>query len=229
MNTNGVLETPRVEVGLGGTGTLQIFGGATVRGLNGGNVQINVNPNGTLQGAGGGAQNKNVKGNVNNKGGTIKPGNSPGIFAIDGNYTQESSGILEIEIAGTNNLDLLDVTGTATLQSNSVFNFSFLNGFSPQLGDRFTFLTASQLSLPSPLSEFDPKTCAEVGFTCNFANLPSGLDMRLISFSGGNGYNLALTAVPEPLTILGTGVVLGAIPVLKKEYLKRKKQLNHKN
>ena len=30
--------------------------------------------------------------------------------------------------------------------------------------------------------------------------------------------------VPEPLTILGTGVVLGAIPALKKEYAKSKKK-----
>ena len=32
------------------------------------------------------------------------------------------------------------------------------------------------------------------------------------------------TPVPEPLTILGTGVVLGAIPVLKKEYAKKNKK-----
>ena len=32
------------------------------------------------------------------------------------------------------------------------------------------------------------------------------------------------TPVPEPLTILGTGVVLGGIPILKKEYAKRKKK-----
>ena len=37
---------------------------------------------------------------------------------------------------------------------------------------------------------------------------------------GGNHYYV----VPEPLTILGTGVVLGAIPVLKKEYAKRNKK-----
>lgn len=32
------------------------------------------------------------------------------------------------------------------------------------------------------------------------------------------------TPIPEPLTILGTGVVLGALPVLKKEYAKKKKK-----
>jgi hypothetical protein len=37
-------------------------------------------------------------------------------------------------------------------------------------------------------------------------------------------YQFSVNAVPEPLTILGTGVVLGAIPVLKKEYGKRKKK-----
>ena len=36
--------------------------------------------------------------------------------------------------------------------------------------------------------------------------------------------NFDFTPVPEPLTILGTGVVLGALPILKKEYAKRKKK-----
>ena len=34
----------------------------------------------------------------------------------------------------------------------------------------------------------------------------------------------AASSVPEPLTILGTAVVLGAIPALKKEYAKRGKK-----
>jgi hypothetical protein len=33
-------------------------------------------------------------------GGTISPGNSPGILTIDGNYTQTSSGVYDAEIAG---------------------------------------------------------------------------------------------------------------------------------
>ena len=35
---------------------------------------------------------------------------------------------------------------------------------------------------------------------------------------------LEAASVPEPLTILGTGVVLGALPALKKEYAKRNKK-----
>jgi hypothetical protein len=33
-------------------------------------------------------------------GGTVSPGASPGIITVDGNYTQESGGILEIELGG---------------------------------------------------------------------------------------------------------------------------------
>ena len=57
------------------------------------------------------------------------------------------------------------------------------------------------------------------GGTAPFIN---SQDSKLIC--GGDGCQPNLEAVPEPLTMLGTGVVLGALPVLKKEYAKRKKK-----
>ena len=59
-------------------------------------------------------------------------------------------------------------------------------------------------------------------------------DNVVTSTNQGGNWNSAISpvmfsltgteAVPEPLTILGTGVVLGGIPILKKEYAKRKKK-----
>ncbi|MFM7441249.1 MAG: PEP-CTERM sorting domain-containing protein [Snowella sp.] len=42
-------------------------------------------------------------------------------------------------------------------------------------------------------------------------------------------FNFIPKPIPEPLTILGTGVVLGAIPILKKEYGKRNKKKDGDN
>src|SRR5204863_300485 len=56
---------------------------------------LDVTNGATLKGTG------SFTGNVGNAG-TVSPGNSPGIVTINGNYTQSSPGILNIEIAGTN-------------------------------------------------------------------------------------------------------------------------------
>ncbi len=71
-------------------------------------------------------------------GGTVSPGASPGIITVQGTYTQEADGILEIELSGTTSgtgHDQLVVTGAATL--SGILNVSLINGFEPQLGDTF--------------------------------------------------------------------------------------------
>lgn len=94
--------------------------------------------------------------------GTVSPGNSPGTITIDGNYTQESSGTLSIEIGGTasdTEYDQLVVSGAANL--NGTLDVSLINDFSPALGDSFTVLTyASQTGTFS---------------TVNLPDLPTGL------------------------------------------------------
>lgn len=73
--------------------------------------------------------------------GTVSPGNSAGSVTIQGDYTQESSGVLEIQLGGTTagtQYDQLTVTGTATLAGT--LNVSLIDGFIPQVGDSFTIL-----------------------------------------------------------------------------------------
>ena len=76
---------------------------------------VNIGPAGTLRGHG------TISGNVNNSG-TVFPGGSIGILAINGNYVQNAGGTLNIEVtpsavAGTG-YDQLVVTGSATLAGN---------------------------------------------------------------------------------------------------------------
>ncbi len=84
-----------------------------------------------------------VFGNVIN-GGTVAPGNSPGTLTISGNYTQTSSGALDIEIASTSLFDRLIVSGNASLAGT--LNVIPYSGFKLQYGQQFQFLQAGSIS-----------------------------------------------------------------------------------
>jgi uncharacterized repeat protein (TIGR01451 family) len=105
--------------------------------LNGGALSF-VNPfvmnGGTLNGSG------NITGDVNNAGGTLSPGTSPGTIAITGNYTQGSTGAMNIELAGTSagQFDLVNVSGTVTL--DGTLNVTLLS-FTPVNGNTWQPLT----------------------------------------------------------------------------------------
>jgi hypothetical protein len=91
---------------------------------------------GTLSGSG------SILGNVANTGGTVGPGNSPGVLHLAGNYTQTANGILDIQLGGYTQgtqYDLFAVTGGANL--DGTLNIDLVNGFSPVIGDQFDFLT----------------------------------------------------------------------------------------
>jgi hypothetical protein len=77
-------------------------------------------------------------------GGILSPGNSPGTYTFDANYTHNTSANLEIELESTSSFDKLAVTNTASL--NGILNVSLINGFTPSIGDSFTILTANTVS-----------------------------------------------------------------------------------
>jgi hypothetical protein len=90
--------------------------------------------------------------------GVVSPGttNSPGILTFTGNYAQQSSGILQIGIAGrqTNQFAQLYVAGTNTEAGSLVV--ALVGGFVPSAGDTFNVINAttstgsfSSNSLPS--------------------------------------------------------------------------------
>ena len=85
-----------------------------------------------------------VEGDVQNAA-TVAPGTSTGELTIDGDYTQTSEGMLEIELAGTEpgEFDVLTIDGDAELAGKIWINR--MNGFLPQVGDQFTVLTTAGL------------------------------------------------------------------------------------
>lgn len=73
--------------------------------------------------------------------GTVSPGNSAGSITVQGDYTQESTGALEIQLGGTTagtQYDQLTVTGMASMAGT--LNVSLINDFEPQVDDSFTIL-----------------------------------------------------------------------------------------
>lgn len=97
--------------------------------------------NGKLAGKG------TLAGEVINAGAT-SPGASTGVLAIDGDYLQEASGRLTIEIGGADNssptlkqFDQLLVFGHADL--GGILDVSLVNGFVPSIGDLFPILKAT--------------------------------------------------------------------------------------
>jgi hypothetical protein len=107
--------------------------------------------------------------------GTLAPGNSPGILTINGDYTQTSTGHLEIEVGGLTpgtQHDQVIVTGTATL--GGTYEFPIINGFTPQLNDEIVFLTAGGL----PKALLAPNL-ASVNPNIGFQVIKNPTDLRL--------------------------------------------------
>jgi len=116
---------------------------------------------GTLRGRG------TVLGNLMNSG-RVAPGFSPEIIVVDGDYTQASDGILDMEIGGTmtagTDFDQLQVTGTATLAGR--LELRRINGYMPEEDDEVPILTAG-----SVVNEFD---------SVFFPNAPDGFAVDLL-------------------------------------------------
>jgi len=120
--------------------------------------------------------------------GAIRPGHSPGVITIEGDYEQQSSATLEIELGGTlaaEEYDVLDVYGTATLAGT--LDVSLINSFTPSLNDSFYILPASNV-----VGEFDGIPEGIQSSSSPLPSLPSGLAWD-VSYSGG----VALHVVAE--------------------------------
>jgi hypothetical protein len=150
-----------------GTGTTVIGGGSNVTFTNAGTIESQA---GVLNFTGGYTQSEGTTnlsggniaatGTVSIQGGTlsgsgtvtaavvlsgqVNPGgvDSSGVLTIVGNYTQEASGVLTIELGGLTpgtQFDQLKVSGSATL--NGTLDVSTIGGFTPGSGDSFQVLT----------------------------------------------------------------------------------------
>jgi fibronectin-binding autotransporter adhesin len=132
-------------VNLGGvmnvTEATNIHAGSSAQ-VNGLLTSPQVNVSGLLKGTG------VIAGNVWNNG-VVAPGNSPGVLTVNGNYTQTTSGALEIELG-----DLLLVSGHAaiagTLELVAGGKLELVAGGKLEYGQQITFLQAGSIS-----GEFD--------------------------------------------------------------------------
>lgn len=155
----GSLTVGNSLIGGAGTGTFNMAGGhLSVASLHtdtaGGGVDFHFT-GGTLAA-------DTVIGDLINAGGTLAPGNSPGVTTLNGDYTQTLAGIFSVELGGLapGEYDILNVTGIASLGGTLSVDWYDLGGglFNAALGDSFDILTAETLS-----GEFDLLTLALLG------------------------------------------------------------------
>jgi autotransporter-associated beta strand protein len=139
LASSGRFSTGTVNVGAGGQ--FNLTGGSTDL------ATLNFTGGGSFGFTGGTLHAQSILGNVNNQGGVLSPGNSPGSTAITGSYTQQNSGRLQIEIGGivaATDYDAVSVTGDAVV--GGLLDVSLINGFTPTPGQMFTVMTAGSVT-----------------------------------------------------------------------------------
>jgi hypothetical protein len=229
----GALTTNNLVLGKDGVGTFtQTGGNNTISGtvtlaanagsagtynLNDGTLRattITVYSEGTFNFNGGTLSVDQFNGDLTNNGGTLAPGNSPGITNINGDYSQSEMGIFAVEIGGTGlgEFDSLNIFGTATLDGAlnvTFYDFGFGSGlYTPQAGDSFDILTAQILN-----GQFSALNLAALdnGLTWNISYLTDAIDTTdIVRLS-------VVSAVPVPpaIWLFGSGLI-GLIGIARK-------------
>ena len=195
-------------LGNGGTGLVNVAsGGALTAG------SIYVGDTGTLSGGGG-----TITANLTLEGGTLAPGNSPGLMQIVGNLDLGVSSITLIELGGLvagSTYDLIDVTdnlatgsveGVATLLAGAIFDIDYFGAFTASFGNAFDVLVADDIVVAdlSLVSFLLPALTGGLAWSQAIVGLDDGREaLRLEVVSG--------EAVPAPATLL---LLLPAVFVL---------------
>lgn len=152
IDNSGQLRIASGELELAGVPFTQT-GGITE--LAGGRIRSNsifTIQSGELRGSG------TVTADVTNVEGSVVPGTSPGILAVNGSYTQQAGGTLAVEITGPpvnesgndsagTSYDRLRVTGTANL--NGQLDVSVTDDYALRLGDTYAVLAAGRHAVRS--------------------------------------------------------------------------------
>ena len=205
-----ISETTASSLNKTGIGTLELNGSQTYSGnttVNSGTLLVNntigsgtgsglvtVDIGGTLGGSG------NISGAVNISGGGKLTGGVAGAVGNlkTGALTLASTSIFLVDVATTSSADLIDVTGAVNV-TGATLSLSIATGLTFTVGQQLTLIANDSSDL----------------FTGTFANLSEGGTITFggYTFTGsylgtnGLGNDLVVTAVPEPSTWLGAGII----------------------
>ncbi len=144
FNNSDTPDNPNSDLVLALSGTLNFPGGSftqTAGAINLAGGAIGAGNNGTLAIAGGLLEGTgDVFANFIN-GGVVSPGGdgTVGMLHIHGNYTQTTSGALDIDLSSATSFDQLVIDGAAALAG--ALNVNLLNGFMPSHGQSFAIMT----------------------------------------------------------------------------------------
>ena len=149
--TSGGMLTVDGLSGLSNAGSVIVSGGGSLSTGNADETQSGgtTTVDGTLS-----AANMNLDGGILNGTGTVQanvinaatvyPGDPPGPLTVQGNFTQDSSGVLDIVLGGPNVFSQLAISGSAAL--DGTLNVTVTNGYTPNIGDTFQILTSASQS-----------------------------------------------------------------------------------
>jgi len=178
------------------TSTLIVWGKGTVT-INGGKVYADIVDNthgGTFNLNGGELHVREFRGNLNNNGGTVCPGESPGTMTITGDFTQGPGGTLQIELSDV--FDVLTVGGQVSLGGN--LQVLLYNGFTLTAGLSFDCLNWGSL-----VGTFD---------ALGLPALPDGVGWDLSSLYTSGQLNLANLLGPFDVSGTVRDVLLNGLP-----------------
>ncbi len=170
----GTITVPTSKTLTIASGTLSLAGG---RVSGGGTVKINQGA--VLTGVG------PVAASVINAG-TLSPGAPIGQLSIDGSYTQQASGALDLDLSGSGNgaeIDQLAISGQATL--GGTLNVRMVPGFLAAVGDQLPVISYATLANGSNFSTF--KATGSTITSLERVLSAQGLSLRVVSSTGTPG------------------------------------------
>jgi hypothetical protein len=132
-----------------------------------------------------------IQGNVVNSGGLITLGSSPNIVTFSGSsgvYTQMVAGALAIKIGGTTVGTQYDQFNASSGALGGALDVSFINGFSPSLGDRYRVVASSY-------GGFFSGSFSSV----NGVHAPNGLVLEPVYGYYAGYYEVTLVAANDPI------------------------------
>ena len=129
--------------------------------------------------------------------GTLNPGSSPGIFTVEGDFTEGSSAEVVIEIGGTDpgsQYDRLDVTGALTADGN--IEVGLLPPYHPVGGEQFQVVTFDSL-----IGGFDSILLPPLQHLLTWNVVPTAQAIRLDVGCQGTQLGIDIIADNNPVSI----------------------------